>query len=64
MIGSTATRQGEASRVDRIYNSPAGTAVYEGNVAGGAGRQIFVSNPGMSGVTPVGNAVPLPQYGS
>jgi RHS repeat-associated protein len=45
------------------YNIPTGTTVYEGNVAGGAGRQIYLSDPVGAGVEMVGNPMPLPQFG-
>jgi RHS repeat-associated protein len=43
------------------YSAPAGTTVYEGPVAGGTGTQVYIPNPGASGVTQIGSA-PLPVY--
>ena len=45
------------------YQIPAGTTIYEGPVAGGFGRQVYVPDPWKSGVYPVGRARPIASYG-
>ena len=44
------------------YRILAGTVVYEGQVAGGAGTQIFIENA-LNGFVQLISTQPLPQYG-
>ena len=68
---SNLAKYGNTAQRVVTYEIPAGTTIYEGRVAGGAGQQIYVANPQKAGLQiiesdplPVSHHTPGPPGGS